>query len=515
MTARHRVIAFCLVAGFLYGLGIFWGLPSMLSTASDSPAPLSPLNWIARYRDTSVSFIYPPVHQLICIVAYGAVLAGWKVVGGIGHISSAFPYGFHNPTLVFSSLLLVTNLLSLAMGVGILAFMRTFRLARGAAVWYAMALLGLSGVFTYYARVGNLDVPYVFWCVLSWLFAWHFLFAAPAQRLVVFAAIAGALAIGTKDQAIGLEFGVGLVLLFVSPQGQRWNLRSQIRTAVIFGCVLALAYAVTSIAVNPWRWWAHMTYRVVVPSPEVPNTLWGHLELLRRSTVKTVHILSPGGLLLGLAGLGFLLRPGRRRQAVVLFLPPLAYYASVIMVARWAEERYFLVAAFALALSAGVAAGELLEWTRGRRWLRAALFVLLGGILADQAIEGFVPITYLQLFDVRHAVARDLPALVPPGAPLLAVRMNSFNVPDSRVYERYRLMLPPDKKLFPPSSHGEHALAAYTPDYRYILSGTTLLTETWPATGPLIRRWVYPEWIRRRVYVPAVYEYAFYERPPG
>ena len=116
----------------LCGLGVFWGLPSILSPASDSPAPLSPLNWIARYRDTSVSYIYPPVHQLLCLAAYGVVLLGWKLAGGIGAISKAYPYGFHNPTLIFSSLLLVTNLLSLAMGLGILVCMRSFRLARSA-----------------------------------------------------------------------------------------------------------------------------------------------------------------------------------------------------------------------------------------------------------------------------------------------------------------------------------------------------------------------------------------------
>jgi hypothetical protein len=515
ISRRWRLIIFCLFAALLYGLGIFWGLPSILSPASDSPAPLSPLNWIARYRDTSVSYIYPPVHQLLCLAAYGVVLLGWKIAGGIGAISKAYPYGFRHPTLVFSSLLLVTNLLSLAMGLGILVCMRFFRLTRTAGAWYAMSLLGLSGVFAYYARVGNLDVPYMFWVVLSWLFVWRYIFSKPNRKLLVFAAIAGALAIGTKDQAVGVVFGLGLTLLSVSPERPPHSIRARTKTAFWFGCSLFLTYAVTSIAVNPWRWWAHISF---VTSdhvlPEYPASLLGQWHVLLRSMIRMSHILSPGGLLLGVLGFALLVRMGLRREAAVLFIPPAAYYVSIIMRVRATEERYLLPAAFALALAAGVAAGESLNWARHMRVARYAVAAVLAAIVADQAIQGFIPVTYCQLFDTRRALAKDLPLLVPTGAPLLIVGMNSFNIPDSRVYERYSLMLPPDKRLTPPSSHGEHMLKPYDPQYRYILAGSTLAGEAWPPVGRLVRDWSYPAWLKSRVYVPAVYEFALYQRNP-
>jgi len=494
-------------------LGIFWGLPSILSPASDSPAPLSPLTWIARYRDTSVSYIYPPVHQLFCLAAYGVVLLGWKVAGGISAISKAYPYGFHDPTLVFSSLLLVTNLLSLAMGLGILVCMRSFRLARPAGAWYAMSLLGLSGVFAYYARVGNLDVPYMFWAVLSWLFVWRYIFSKPDRKLLVLAAIAGALAIGTKDQAAGVESGLCLVLLFVSPERSANAIRARLKTAFLFGCALSLVYAVTSIAVNPWRWWAHISF---VTSdhvmPEYPASPLGQWHVLLRSITRISHILSPGGVLLGIVGVALLLRPDLRRRAAALFIPPITYYVSIIMRVRATEERYLLPVAFALALAAGVAAGESLKWARHLRVARYVVAVVLSAIVADQVIQSFVPVTYCQLFDARRALARDLPTLVPTGAPLLIVRMNTFNIPDSRVYERYPLMLPPDKRLTPPSSHGEHVLQPYDPHYRYVLAGSTLTQEAWPPVGNLVQEWTYPAWIKSRVHVPGVYEFSLYER---
>jgi hypothetical protein len=90
--------------------------------------------------------------------------------------------------------------------------------------------------------------------------------------------------------------------------------------------------------------------------------------------------------------------------------------------------------------------------------------------------------------------------------------MNSFNIPDSRVYDRYWLMLPPEKELTPPSSHGEHVLKPYDPQYRYVLAGSTLDREVWPPVGRLVRQWTYPAWIKSRVHVPAVYELSLYER---
>ena len=511
ISPRCRLILFCLFVALLYGLGIFWGLPSILSPASDSPAPLSPLNWIARYGDASVSRIYPPVHQLFCLAAYGVVLLGWKVGGGIGAISKVYPYGFHDPTLVFSSLLLVTNLISLAMGLGILVCMRFFRLARSAAVWYAMCLLGLSGVFAYYARVGNVDVPYMFWVVISWLIVWRYLFSKPDRKLLVFAAIAGALAMGTKDQAYGAEFGLGLVLLLVSPERPFHPIRARIRTALWFGCILFFTYAVTSIAVNPWRWWAHIKYWIAIQDSGVyPTMRQGPLFL--QTILELSHILSPGGLALGALGFALLVRRGAWRQVAVLFIPLVAYYVSVIVVAEYVWDRYLLVPAFALALCAGFAASALLDWSRRSRITRYAVVALLAAVAADQAIESLIPVTYCQLFDVRRETARDLPSLVAPGSPLLMVRMNSFNIPDSRVYDRYRLMLPPEKELTPPSSHGEHMLKPYDPQYQYILAGSTLTTEAWPPVGRLIREWTYPAWIKGRVQVPAVYELFLYER---
>lgn len=509
---RRHLLVFCLSVAVLYGIGAGWGLPSILNPASDSPVPLSSLNWIVRYRDTSISNIYPPVHQLLCLAAYGVVLLGWKAVGAIGSISTAYPYGFRNPTHVFSSFLLATNLLSVAMGVGILVCLRFFRLGRTFGAWYGVALLALSGVLSYHARVGNLDVPYLFWAALSWVFVWQHLFRGGGMRSLVFAAIAGALAMGSKDQAIGIEAGLGLTLLLLSSAQGGAALRDRIKAAFLFGGAMFVAYCATSIAVNPWRWWSHVSYVSVIHGyPEYGPTLLGQLQLLARGLLRLSHMLSPGGLILGAVGSVFLAR-NRSRETAALLIPPFAYYVLIIVQCRTTEERYMLPIALALAVAAGVAAGELLHWSRSRRFARYAAIAALAAVAVDQFAEGFYPVTYCQVVDLRRQVARDLPSLVPAGSPLLMIQMSSFNIPNSRTYGRYRLMLPPDKTLSPPSAHGEHVLAPYDSRYRYVLAGSTLTDETWPPVGNLVREWVYPQWIKSRVQVPAIHEFALYER---
>lgn len=514
-VSQVRPIAlFCLVFAILYSLGIFWGLPSVINPASDSIAPLGPLNWIAKYRDTAISYIYPPVHQIVLLFFYAIVLGLCKLAGLVGTISKVYPYGFRRPDLVFSSLLVVTNMVAIAMALAILLYMRWFRITARQNTWFAMCFLGLSGVFTYYARVGNMDVPYLFWMFTSLALAWKYLFDRPDLKLLAYAGIAGALAIGTKDQSVGVELGLGLTLLLTAPDGLKESLDFRVRRGGTFGGALLVGYFVSSIAVNPWRWWAHA--RFVTSNhvlPEFPLSFSGEVHVLTRTMTRMSHILSYEGMLLGAIGIAILMHRRLWRRLMVLWLPPLFYYVMIIMKLRSTEERYLLPLAFFLALCAGVAVGEGLYAMRGRRMALAALAVAFLAVLGDQVIRGFFPVTYCQMFDTKQALARDLPGLVPAGSSILLTKMNSFNLPNSAVYDQYHLMLPAGMTIFPPSANAEHILQPYTAGFDYILSGTTPLTEVWPPTGQVVREWRYPAWIRDNVHVPGVYEFFLCRRP--
>jgi len=228
----------------LYGLGIFWGLPSALSAASDSTAPLGPLSFVADYRDPNKSYIYPAVHQLLLVSVYAVILVGCKLFGYLGSLSSSWPYGFSDPTTVFSAFILGSNLVSLVMGIFMLLLLKRIRPTKSYVPLVPMLLIGTSGVFAYYARVANLDVPYLFWWMLSFVFLWRFLFSGePRRKFLMLSATAAALAIGTKDQSAGLILGFGLVVMFIQPPGANdvgWL--GRFKNTIIFSVTLIAVY---------------------------------------------------------------------------------------------------------------------------------------------------------------------------------------------------------------------------------------------------------------------------------
>ena len=534
---RRRTLIFAAAVALLYGLGIFWGLPSALSAASDSPAPLGPLAFVAEYRDPSKSYIYPAVHQLLLVCVYAPIVIFCKLTGQLGSLSGAWPYGFKDPTAVFSAFILAGNLVSLAMGVGVLLLLRRIRPTETYADWFAMTLTALGGVYTYYARVANLDVPYLFWWMLGYVCLWRYLFderetwrregrrllAPTGRKLLALSAVASALAIGTKDQAAGLILGFGLVLLFVAPRGEEGGWMSRVRAAAFFSVALIAAYALVAVATNPWRWVHHV--RFVTSDhvlPEFEQSVRGQIQLFGRAIIRLSHVMSPVGLLLGAAGLAVLWRARKHRELLALALPAAAYYVSIIAKVRATEERYLLPIALVLAVSAGVMVGAALAAdVRRARWVRAGVLVLAAVALLQQFALGFVPVTYTQLFDARRALARDIDGFVPEGSPLLVADMPSFNVPNRRVYERYKLTHPPGERLFPPSTHGENLFHPYDPAHRFILSGNATpqsawwpnAQSRWPDTDvELVARWTYPDWIKRHVHVPSVYEYYLFRR---
>lgn len=517
---RRQLILFTVIIIALYSLGIFWGLPSAMTAASDSTAPLGPLAFVADYWDVNKSFIYPAVHQLLLIVFYAVVLIGAKLLGYLHSISGTWPYGFTDPSGVFSALILVSNLVSMAMGITVLLCLRRFRATPTFAAWFSMMLLAFSGVFTYYARVANMDMPYLFWWIVSYLFLWRYMFEEKPRRIwLVYSGITAALAVGTKDQSAGLILGFGLIVLLVSPteevKGNAFVAR--IKNAALFSAALLISYALVAVATNPFRWLKHVIF---VTSdhvrPEFEQSVHGQIMLFGNFLDRLNNVLTPGGIALGVAGLIVLIALRKYRETAVLVLPALTYYCSIIAKVRSTEERYLLPIAIILVISAGVAVGSILgsRWGRNRA-VYAIAVVVLACILIQQFVLGFVPVTYCQLFDSKQALAKDIPNILPEGEPLLIVDMVSFNYPNRYVYERYSLIHPPGEATRPPSTHGENLFRPYSPNYRYILAGNSQEpgTEAWPkADAKLIREWTYPLWIKRNVHVPAVYEFYLYQR---
>jgi len=496
----------------LYALGVFWGLPSALTPAIDSISPLGPLAFVAKYKQTDITYVYPAVHQLLQVAFYAVILAGAKAIGAIGAISSAWPYGFRDPSALFTVLLVASNLISASMAAFLLRTLWRMRPDPAAAQWFAVPLLGLSGVYAYYARTANMDIPYLFWSVLAWHQLWTYLLTpdSSSSRPLLLAGLFSALSFGSKDQASTIIFGFGLLLLLYSPSGSKDGWQPRVRQATIFSAAMLVCYAVFAIAPQPARWWYHVRFVVQNPAvhiaPETPDGLWGQILLLERCYLRLHHIFTYAGLPLAIAGIFILWRRGRHRELALLLIPAFTYYAAVIARVRAPEERYLLPIVIPLALCAGVAIGAL----RDLPWGRKPAYALAAGTLAAQLVFSFIPVTYCQIFDTKRDLQRNLSTLLPPQTPIALHGMQTLNYPNRNVYDQYRLMLGPGQAIVPPSTHAANLLHPFDPAVRHVFTGTPQ-----PPPGSdynLLNHWRYPEWIRSHVHVPAIYELFLHER---
>src|SRR5262249_50656244 len=141
----------------------------------------------------------------------------------------------------------------------------------------AAALVALTPTFVYYAKMGNLDVPYLFWFALSLLF---FLRAWRRARVVdvVLFALAAALAVATKDQAFALYV--------LTVPALAWRVRRPPLLALLAGVGLAAFAVLGGVVFNPGGWLDHVRLIAGPASADFrmfDAGLAGHAELVWQS----------------------------------------------------------------------------------------------------------------------------------------------------------------------------------------------------------------------------------------
>ena len=165
---------------------VWWGLDGRW--ASDEILPSHVLEAIESRFSGGWSGPYPPVQYYVLSLAYLPFLvAGWVLDGAI-----AWP--FH----------LLNRVVSLLMAAAVLlAWYQTGRTLGGRmAGLAAAALTAVLLPFVYYAKLANLDIPYLFWFSWAMMFYARIISTGDVGAYAWFAGT-GALAIASKDQAFG------------------------------------------------------------------------------------------------------------------------------------------------------------------------------------------------------------------------------------------------------------------------------------------------------------------------
>lgn len=216
---RRLVAPFLIVvlglALYLPGLG--WGLPGTGSWSQDTVAGMRTLGAVAGWPDEWKGR-YAPWHYFVLNAAYQPMLLIWQQTGATtrrpvtGEIILEEP---HAPKM--GLLFLIARIVSVLMGIAAALGIRSAtRILTGddLAANLAGVVLMIGAAFTYFAHLGNVDVPSICW------FAWSVYFYVRALRSrrwqdCAWLGLFGSLAVSTKDALAGVYPGMAVVLWII------------------------------------------------------------------------------------------------------------------------------------------------------------------------------------------------------------------------------------------------------------------------------------------------------------
>jgi 4-amino-4-deoxy-L-arabinose transferase-like glycosyltransferase len=374
-------------------VGIWWGLPSRYGWAVDELNPRVILEGIeTRFSGDWHQPAYPPFHYYLLAATYVPVLA----------LDVVDPMSVEGHTTFF----VFGRLLSLAMGAGIVVLL--YRLGRdlfeSRAGLFAALSMALPAPFVYYAKTANLEVPLLFWFLLSLSFFQRMHSRGELRDYLSFS-LSAVLAMGTKDQAFAF-YVLPLAVFFVLRLRRERSIgRILLDRRILLSLVAALlAFAALHNVVFNYRGFVHHFEEILWARGQYSlfeGTL-GHQLAMLRQTFR--HLGFALGLPLALgSALGVFLALGDQRlrpSALWILLFGTSYYLFFIIPVLSTWLRYALPLAALLSLFAGLACSRL--WEHGhsiRALVGAALLYSLGRAVSMDA---------LLLHDARYAAERWL-----------------------------------------------------------------------------------------------------------
>lgn len=422
----------------LYLPGFWWGAPHatapdrVQSWGVDDGTPLQPLADVHNIWQPKPdrNFGYPLMHSFVLTAAYSPYLGWLYLTGQFSPANAAtYPFGLADPVGALRTLTLIGRLVSVLMGVGIVvaawAAARELWGERTGAV-AALAVMLLYPLF-YYSRVGNPDVPSLFYASIALaVLARSIREGFTVRRGIWLGAFVG-FAVATKEPIAALFLALPFILLYlIWPELRRagWLAWSAWKPVVFAALATFAAFGAGSgLFVDPQFYQRHLEFSrqrtELLAAGEIahlrgyPSTWDGHVQLAGLLWNYLADSLTLLGLLLALLGAAWVLRSEPRRA--LLILPAATYFATLFLAARAGQLRYVLPVAFVLALFAARAA--VLGWESRRPVLRL-LLLACGTLGLGLGLLRGVDLTHAMIFDSRFAAADWLAARSGPGTTL-------------------------------------------------------------------------------------------------
>jgi 4-amino-4-deoxy-L-arabinose transferase-like glycosyltransferase len=385
--------------------GMWWGLPGP-GWAPDELSPPDVLAATAAHFSNGWWSKYPPFHYYVLAVA----TAPLAVIRSTACCVTS-------QTVVDTLMSLTLRAVSIGMAVGTVFLTYVCGLHvfdRKSALWGAL-IFTLISPFLFYAKLANLDVPYLFWFSLS-LLAYLRILSRGSRADYILCASAATLAICTKDQAYGLYVLPAVAVIVLTYRRAAGDSPTARFTAVIVDrrvlSALVAAVGLFVLCYNlPWNvvgFTAHVK-DVTGPSSDYrifENTWRGQLSMLS-ATLWLIRLSLGWPLFLICAiGGGLALSRGSLERGTCLWaiLPAISYYVFFIMIVGYNYDRFLLPLLLTLSLFGGFSIRCLLRLA-GQYGAVARL--ALGGLFAYSAVYA-VMVDFAMVQDARYGVEQWL-----------------------------------------------------------------------------------------------------------
>ncbi len=432
---RDRGLLACGVLALVVLLpGAGWGIPHATSAVTirgwdvDGITGIGILSELSNLTSGSRDdwyVAYPLFHYLVLSAVYAPYLALLLLTGRLDAPGGDYPYGFSDPVGAIATLAGIGRAVSLLMACACVCcvFVMSRRAFGTRAAFFGAGTALLTAPFLFYARTGNLDIPVLFWILLTFVVvqrSWHD--GLTPGRAVACGAFAS-LAVATKDQAYGLLVPVLALLAWrtlrqtTSHSGGGSGVRP---VALLVGSGI-LSFAVAGgILVRPDRFLRHLRYITSFESTFAnvrtaneltvlrPSTVEGYLSLLGDVGMSLATAVGWPALVIGATGLAL----AWRREPTARWLLAAAAGFFVLVIAPIHHSQYRYVVAPACFVAFGVAAAvDQLARLRLPAWASTGL----GALAVFGALPGAAELTHAQRNDARWVASEWLESHVPAG----------------------------------------------------------------------------------------------------
>lgn len=399
-----------------------WGLPyasSLVTIRGWDVDGIAGMGVLAELHNLTVAarddwyVAYPLFHYLVLAVVYAPYLLGLLVTGQLRSPGGAYPFGFSDPVASIATLNAIGHGVSVVMGCGSICavFLLSRRLFGARAGWTAAAIALFSAPFMFYARTGNLDVPVLFWVLLSFVAIERAWTDGLTTRRALWCGTLAALAVATKDQAYGLlvpplfALCVRTLRRARGPAPQPPGSTPMRRVLALVGAGVVVFAVAGGVVVRPDRFVRHVQYirgfeRTFANVRHLTDlttmrdaTLGGAVELGGDFLSALAAAVSWPVLVVGVAGLVVCWRGTSSVRWLAASV--IGFGALVIWPVHFMQYRYALAPAFVVAILAAGALSRLAARGSSTR------------VIADVGAVGLVLCSTVGGAEVTHAMLTD------------------------------------------------------------------------------------------------------------